>query len=253
MSVARVGHRAVLLNDGRVLVRGGESGIPSAEVYDQTLSSWSSAGSVVSGTADSITATLLPDGRVLVAGSGATSELYQPVTNSWSATGALTVARAGHAAVLLSDGRVLVAGGEGLQTPAGWTSLTSAEIYDPVSGLWSPASTMITPRGSFGDTALAATALSDGTVLVVGGLNFQADLGINSLLASSEVYDPVVDSWLDGGSMLFARGSHTATLLRDGRVLVAGGRGPQSLASPEYLASGEPSAGCGIQQPHARA
>jgi len=117
----------------------------------------------------------------------------------------LTEGRWGHSATLLDDGRVLVVGGK--ERPYG--SLGSAEMFDPITGTWSPAENMLTPRGE-GHTA---TLLNDGRVLVTGSEN-------KSL---AEVYDPSTGQWAPAGTMMNARRGASATLLDNGRVLVAGG------------------------------
>jgi hypothetical protein len=103
------------------------------------------------------TATLLPNGKVLVAGGGA--ELYDPASGAWSVTGSLATARSGHTATLLPNGKVLVAGGVG---PSG--ILASAELYDPASGTWSATGSLATARRLH-----TATLLPNGKVLVAGG------------------------------------------------------------------------------------
>jgi hypothetical protein len=159
-------------------------------------------------------ATLLRDGRVLVAGgstgTGFTSsaELYDPGTGQWTLTGGMNVARAGHSATLLPDGRVLVTGGSG--SSGGGSPLDSAEIYDPATGTWSLIAPMSTAR--FEHTA---TLLPDGRVLVVG----------SNSTAGTELYDPATGTWTSGGTLNIMRTGHSATLLPDGRVLIAGGAG----------------------------
>jgi hypothetical protein len=178
------------------------------------------------------TATLLPEGRVLIAGgydpdlSNATgslgvfaaAEIYDPKTGSFSPTGSMTTARAGHTATLLADGRVLVAGGD---------SLATAEIYDPKTGSFGPTGSMANAR--VGHTA---TLLADGRVLVTAGTHDFWDENY----ASAELYDPTTGSFGPTGSITTLRDSHTATLLADGRVLVTGGHGVQApLASAEIF------------------
>jgi len=160
-------------------------------------------------------ATLLGDGRVLIAGgqngaltSLATAELYDPGTRSFSATGSLVTARAYPAAALLPDGDVLVAGGltggvDNLKT------LASAELYNPVTGAWH----QTTPMNTAG-YHLNATLLPDGDVLVTGLLNATSD--------TAEVYHPATATWTDTGPMAAGQYYTSATLLRDGKVLVAG-------------------------------
>jgi len=168
------------------------------------------------------TATLLRDGRVLVAGGQtpsngvvATAELYDPTTGRWGMTGTMTAPRAGQTATLLPDGQVLVAGGFNDSAPSG-SVLASAELYDPATQRWRPTAGM--SSGRWGQTA---TLLRDGTVLVAGG--FFGAASPAQALASAALYDPATGQWRDAMPMVVVRGNATATLLRDGRVLVAGG------------------------------
>ncbi|MCB8991086.1 MAG: hypothetical protein H6664_07115 [Ardenticatenaceae bacterium] len=220
MSTPRTGHTATLLPDGRVLVAGGRNGgssFTSAELYDPISDTWSAAASMTNGRIYH-TATLLPDGRVLVTGGipGAagvgyqtSAELYDPISDSWSAAADMTVARYVHTATLLSDGRVLIVAGYG---PGGYQ--TSVELYDPTSDSWSAAASLTVSRYNH-----TATLLPNGNVLVVGG--YGGSFG--AYLTSVELYDPVADSWSNAAYLATARMQHTATLLPDGRLLVAGG------------------------------
>jgi hypothetical protein len=233
---------ATLLHDGRVLVTGGErasvepaSVLRSAEIYDPSTGAWSSAGSM-SEPRGIHTATLLPDGRVLVASgvkstvpssigldnpwSGAldTSELYDPATGLWTQTGRLGDGQFGlfgHVAALLPDGRVLIAGGWMLWGRTWIGSVQGAGIYDPATGGWSETATMSTGRAN-----PSATLLPDGRVLVAGGADSHSDP-----LASTETYDPSLGAWSPTASMAHSRQGHWAALVPDGRVLVGGGEG----------------------------
>jgi hypothetical protein len=176
------------------------------------------------------TATLLANGKVLVAGGfgpGGTSqstELYDPASDTWSNAGSLSQQRQNATATLLRDGRVLVAGGHG---SGGGSSLASAELYDPAAGTWSQTGSMSIARDTH-----TATLLPDGRVLVAGGE------GANSaMLSSAELFDPGTGAWSPTGSLSQARDLHSATLLPDGRVLVAGGWDGSSKKS--RLASAE--------------
>jgi hypothetical protein len=164
---------------------------------------------------------LRPNGKVLVAGGVrtpfigsaalASAELYDPATGIWTNTGSMTTNRAHHTATLLFDGTVLVAGGN----PSGGfnpVSLASAEIYDPVTGVWKGTSSMNIARASH-----TATPLPDGRVVVACGYD-------NGYLRTSEYYDPSTRIWtVTDGQTDAATTSHTTTLLANGRLLIVGG------------------------------
>ena len=126
---------------------------------------------------------------------------------------AMTTPRANAAAVRLRDGRVLICGGTATGQVGG--VLASAEIYDPAARTFTPTGSMTVPRA--GQTI---TMLRDGRVLLTGGVK---NVGFRSELASAEIYDPASGTFSATGSMSVPREGHTATLLRDGRVLVVGG------------------------------
>jgi N-acetylneuraminic acid mutarotase len=125
----------------------------------------------------------------------------------------MTTARTGHTATLLANGEVLVAGG-GNATG----SLTSVELYNPATGKWAVSGSMTTAR-----TAHTATLLANGEVLVAGGLSNGSSPWSPSCTASAELYNPSTGQWTTTSSMTEPRDSHTATLLNDGTVLIAGG------------------------------
>jgi WD40 repeat protein len=186
---------------------------------------WELTGSL-NAARDKYTGTLLPDGRVLVAGGAgntilASAELYDPTVGSWTFTGSLNTERSSHTATLLPDGSVLVAGGFNLNI----AGLDAAELYDPVSGTWTSTGSLHTGRYEH-----TATLLANGKVLVAAG--FRSPEGN---LASAELYDPATGTWSVTGRLNSARNRPTATLLADGRVLVVGGFKPpgQALASAE--------------------
>jgi len=213
-----------LVADGRVLATGGfEPGardvpvaivaVAFAELYDPTTETWTVTGSLNQARLGH-TATLLTDGRVLVAGGDAPAELYDPSTGTWTLTDNMVEARAGHTATLLLDGTVLVAGGSG--------GTVSAELYDPGTGTWHATGNMPQPHGEH-----TATLLADGKVLVVGGVRMGIpDRGLSldeSLRMAADIYDPSTGSWTAAGMMSEQRLYHGATLLPDGRLLVTGG------------------------------
>jgi N-acetylneuraminic acid mutarotase len=133
-------------------------------------------------------------------------------------------ARVGHTATLLADGGVLVVGGYDREAAriAGVepSPLASAELYDPGSGRWTATGSMATPR--VGHTA---TLLRDGRVLVVGGGEEETRMEGGPRSSTAELYDPSSGKWTAAGNMGEVRKGFTATLLLNGRVLVAGGDG----------------------------
>jgi hypothetical protein len=133
-------------------------------------------------------------------------------SNTWSPTGSMTTARSGHTATLLANGEVLVAGGG---NATGF--LTSAELYNPATGKWTATGRMTTARASH-----TATLLPNGEVLVSGGVSNGSSPWAPSCTPSAELYNPSTGQWTTTGSMTKPRATHTATLLDDGSVLVAG-------------------------------
>ena len=246
MATMRSSHAATLLPDGRVLVTGGSTvstsaakgyvNNASAEIYDPVANTWTPTPPM-SAARSHHTATLLPDGKVLVVGGEnvlylvePTAEIYDPVSNTWSAPRAQPVVpRSQHTATLLPSGLVLIAGGfdivDGLLTPA-----STAELYDPVLHTTSTVSTdgngvtttITTVTGGLDFTSTtpmafaryghSATRLADGRVVVVGGQT-----------TTTEIYDPVAATWTTVGATSATHTSHAAVLLDDGRLLVVGG------------------------------
>lgn len=176
-------------------------------------------------------ATLLPSGKVLMAGgesnssgtTAATAELYDPAIGLFSATGSMIVARSGHSATLLPNGKVLIAGGRVI----GSRILNSAELYDPVTGIFTATGDMTVPRAF-----QRAILLADGEVLMVGG---DGAYGVTNIFGCNpsgpypsyglafEIYDPQFGKFRPTGPFLGGEFAllGSATLLADGRILIA--------------------------------
>ncbi|HYV16382.1 MAG TPA: kelch repeat-containing protein [Conexibacter sp.] len=218
-----------LLADGRALMTGGFHAdfggtfamLDSALAYDPASNTWSGVASMphAHGFQQQLT---LKDGRVLVIGGYRTSsdkssdkaddqiELYNPATGLWSSGAPMPVPLANGTATLLADGRVLVAGGS-----SGYTARNLGFTYDPATNGW-------TNAGSFTDARRfqTATLLPNGKVLIAGGTGS----GVSGpLLRSASLFDPATNGWTDTAPMATARFNATATLLPNGKVLVAGG------------------------------
>lgn len=222
MSVARAVHTATTLADGRVLVVGGcttpgcelggnEGAV--AELYDQEARRFERTGSL-NEWRDDHTATLLRDGRVLVAGGWGvggvlgSSELFDPRAGTFAVGPRMGSRRAGMTATVLRDGRVLVAGGFTDNRP----TVALADVFVPAENRFRPVGPMATPRG-----AHAAARLADGRVLVIGGLSR------GRVVASSEFFDPKTGRFTRGPALRLPRYKAAAVTLPDGRVLVVGG------------------------------
>ena len=212
LAQGRFGHTAVLLEDGRVLVIGGQSTpslkLDSAEIFDPATETWSAAASMAEKRSSGHRAVLLKDGRVLALGENddASAEIYDPATDQWSAAGVMMEARSWASATLLEDGRVLVAGGLDA-TKAGEEQLDSAEIFDPATGEWTETASMAEVHAGHG-----SALLPDGKVLVAGRY-------------TGELFDPATETWSSAGTPTRERSlGATSDLLDDGRVLITGGR-----------------------------
>jgi hypothetical protein len=223
MNFGRTGHAATLLQNGNVLVTGGDgdlTGAPiaSAELYSSVAGTFTSAGNMTTARVGH-TAVLLANGSVLIAGgqnstwvNQSTAELYNPKTGTFTATRRMTAARTGHTATLLKNGMVLIAGGGNAKA-----IVATAELYNPLTRAFTATSSMATPR-----QFATATLLQNGQVLITGGGSWTATCSGCSV-NSAEIYDPTTGMFSTVGSMTYSRRSHTGTLLADGNVLITGG------------------------------
>ncbi|MGO9075487.1 MAG: kelch repeat-containing protein [Terriglobales bacterium] len=239
------GHTATLLQNGKVLLAGGflnsvwdygpSTSDNGAGLYDSATGVFSGTGNMTANRGGH-TATLLADGKVLIAGGAdqdltgtglASAELYDPSTGTFTQTGSMAVGRFLHTATLLQNGKVLIVGGALTSTA---DPVATAEVYDPATGVFTMTDAMKTAREQH-----TATLLADGRVLIVGGTT---STGTGDPTATVEVYDPSTGSFSVTGSMAEARILHTATLLSSGKVLVAGGGNQNSTAEVYDPATG---------------
>jgi hypothetical protein len=170
------------------------------------------------------TATLLPDGRVLIVGGWARegtaslveAEMYDPTTGTFQPAGTLQ-----GAATLLPDGRVLLAGGE-----TGTGTNARVEFFDPATGSVTAGPAVPRPRHA------ASLVLPDGNVLITGGQD-----GPRHGLSSTVIYNPVSGDWRPGPQMGTPRFKHAMAMLDSGRILVLGGTTDDTelLTSTEIL------------------
>jgi hypothetical protein len=259
-----------LLANGEVLIVGGGDNHASAtnlaEIYNPATDAFTPAGSGLMATERTYhSATLLKDGRVLIAGGinrmGKALDsaiLFDLKSGKFIPTGSMAEPRYDDAATLLPDGRVLISGGT--STSEGYAganqekqeeqSLDTAELYDPRSGKFSPAgklervydltsnkimmrASMTTARREHTATLMTAGPLR-GQVLIAGGIGDK-----NKPIASAELYDPATNTFKATGNMMVARTYQSATTLRDGRVLIAGGTdaSDQALGTAELYDS----------------
>ena len=219
LNTARGGHTAILLSTGKVLIVGGYGwntypDIAPAELYDPVTGTFASAGSYVGrgGCDFCAPSVLLPDGAVLFPGQYP-AQLYEPPRDVFSPIGMML--REQSTAAVLMNGQVLFAGG----APIG--RIADAELYDPSTRTFVSTGSMAAPR-----VWHTLTLLPNGLVLAVGGETDSCSASgcwFAGSIATAELYDPSAGAFVATGSMTAARETHTATLLKDGKVLIAGG------------------------------
>ncbi len=248
----RVFSNMSVLNNGRILIVGGVdvsgmwSGPTSAEpldvveTYDPATGEWQTLEAMnESATEQSVVP--LDEGRIMAVGGfneshrsqgTARSEIFDPTTNTWTLTDDMNVPRMSPKAIALLDGRILVTGGEGVLY--GMTSGDSpdSETYNPDTGKWTLTGPMSVRRENH-----TLTLLPDGRVLAVGG---EDPLGSDYVLYSTiEIFDPVTNTWSLGPELSQPRSGHSATLMPDGSVLLAGGVSQEGerypIASTEFI------------------
>jgi putative Ig domain-containing protein/galactose oxidase-like protein/Kelch motif protein len=258
METERAAHTATLLTNGKVLVTGGFNNtdvLATAELFDPATGTFTPTGAMTA-SRFSHTATLLPNGNVLITGGSpnlgdlathdsrtatlrakgkvlaadgsdnsddlATAELFDPATGTFTATGSMIEQRSEHTATLLANGKVLLACG---------TADNVAELYDPATEIFTATTGELTVGGRWGCTA---TLLNDGKVLIAGGRDAE-DVFDALPLDDAEIFDPSTGTFTATGVMTEFRYDHTATLLNNGKVLLAGGTNGNSVSDAELF------------------
>ena len=231
LNIVRSDYSMTLLRSGKVLVAGGEKNYSNGlslnipEIYDPATGVFTTAAPALFYRTRH-TATLLPDGRVLIAGGMrynpstggsaivATTELYNPVSGTWTQGTSMRYPRYRHTATVLPSGKILMAGG--FTYNGRYVARAPAELYDPATTTWSSAGVLIVPRGRH-----TATLLPDGKVLIAGG--WEVDEPTMPALQSVEIFDPETLRWTLAAPLLQARVASAASLLPNGKVLVTSG------------------------------
>ena len=224
----------IALNDGRALVVGGADiftrSSPSDDVYPDTMDTveaydpdsgeWQTL-QPINEAAVQLTLVHLSDGRVMAVGGVSDidsmlvtdrAEIFDPATDTWTLTAEMNVSRILPEVIVLKDGRVLATGGIFPQT-----DIPDSETYNPDTDEWTAAGAMTQPRSNH-----TLTLLPDGHVLAVGGVE-PLDDGGYVVLSTTEIFDPVTNTWSQGPELFQPRASHSATLMPDGSVLIVGG------------------------------
>jgi len=236
MTIRRWSHTATTLADGRVLVTGGRTGstaatgivLATAEIYDPLTNEWTETAGPMSVARRSHTATLLPNGKVLIVGGGngvstTTSqpiqsvELFDPATGLFTVIGNMLAPRSAHSAILLDDGTVLISGGS---TGTGTLFPTNtAEVFDPADNSFTAVGPM-----NFSHLAQLPGKLRDGRV--VQGSSYYNETHTSAggrITDESEIYDPVTRTFTPVAPMFKQRIDIGAQGLLDGTLLIAGG------------------------------
>jgi len=235
----RIYTTATLLSNGTVVIAGGgvSQSLTSTEFYDPATGLFSSHNIFMNIDRTNQAATQLVDGRILITGGVGqvgnealtpTAEIFDPATGQFTLTGSMSTGRQFHTSTLLPNGQVLIVGGLGLDLSS---IIPTAELYDPVKGTFSLTGSPAVPRGGH-----TATLLPNGKVLIAGGGIFTPD---NPATATAELYDPSSGAFSPTGNMSVQRYGHTATLLKSGHVLIAGGVPSTQNANPIVEAAAE--------------
>jgi murein DD-endopeptidase MepM/ murein hydrolase activator NlpD len=220
MHETRAFHTATLLDNGTVLVTGGFSN--TAEIYNPLTGTWRYTNYPMNAVRALHSAVKLSNGKVLIIGGMGlpagvlveSAEIFDPVSESFALVKSPNVSHVGENALLLNDGRVIVTG----SVPYCGTTSNISEIYDPVSDTWNE-----TPTMSVGPDP-RAVKLPDGSVLAGGGGSCPPSPNVSR-------YNPTTNTVSQMGPMLTPRLEHTATLLGNGKVLIAAGSDPSFVTN----------------------
>lgn len=233
MREKRSSHTATLLPSGKILIAGGFNGnyLDSAEIYDPTTGNFISTPKMTTARSNHV-AVLLNNDKVLLAGGVgagwtflAGAEIYDPASNTFTATGAMTTPRESHTVTLLKDGQVLITGGHKDRRSA-VTIYSSCEIYNPTKGTFTSAGNLTVKRHKHD-----AVLLADGRVLIVGGSDERDGAGA---YRNAEIYNPTNKTFAAISNMNASRYKlqGTAVLLKNGKVLIAGGANRAEVFDP---------------------
>jgi N-acetylneuraminic acid mutarotase len=206
--------------------------VATAAIFDPAIGRWTRVTDMLQPRAYA-TAVTLGDGSVLVAGGSRdgqpldTAERYIPDSGTWVAAGRLNVPRTQGDLTLLADGRALATGG-GIEGGPTWSSTASAETFNPKTSQWT-----LVPPMSVARVQHTAILLPNGEVLVAGGATtYHLDAG--QVTSSAELFNPRTNSWRAAAPMSKPRYVQGSALLKDGRVLVAGGWYAMSNSDPSH-------------------
>ncbi|NQU49001.1 MAG: hypothetical protein HQ519_10175 [Planctomycetes bacterium] len=247
MAQSRAFHNAVLLLDGRIMAIGGVIGpfgtgpyytkvLSSVEIYDPATDSWTN-GAPMSQFRAGCTANVLPDGRVLVAGGtkgGAnrelysvddimttslrTTEIYDPVSDTWSAGPSMSMPKAGGVSIALDNDEIMIAGG------ITYTSIFGIKIPDFANDVqfYNPSTNSFRNKNMNEKRALfGITKMNNGKVLLSGGAG--GDIFSIGPIVKQEVYNPATNSFSGAPPLTRAVAFSTTVALADGRAMVVGG------------------------------
>jgi N-acetylneuraminic acid mutarotase/murein DD-endopeptidase MepM/ murein hydrolase activator NlpD len=247
LATALIGQQATTLTNGTVLLTGGGAGQDSAttataQIYNPASASFRYTKDNMTTPRTGHTSSLLPDGRVLIAGGSngnpdtggclSSTEIYDPVADTFTAAAPMNYCRHGHQAVTLSDGRIMVISGYSETSSPIVTN--TVEIFDPKAAAWTVVAPLPSGRASF-----AATRLLDGNVLISGGYWATDANGLQAIY----VYNLTTNTWTSMAPMLAPRENHIAITLPTGKVLMVGGNdGTAAIGFSElYDTSAKPS------------